>query len=210
MDLHTENIKSLPIWVQLPELDIRFWGNGSLSKVGSCLGIPLKTDKYTKERIMLKYARLLIDIPLDGPFPDYIDFFDEEEKPIKCTHCKMFGYEDTSCKKKKGVRIEWKPVQRETQGETSGVQAVQSTDQQLTNAVEDFTPVLKRDAAKQPTQYTGQATLEITWHPKMYDLQVLHKTYQIMHCYVIQMSTYKKFYITFVYGMNHDHQRQSM
>jgi len=50
----------------------------------------------------------------------------------------------------------------------------------------------------------------IAWHPKMYELQVLHKTDQIMHCYAIQMTTHKKFYITFVYGINHDHHRQSM
>ena len=75
IDLHTENIKSLPIWVQLPELDIRFSGSGSLNKLGSSLGIPLETDKYTKERTMLKYVRLLIDIPLDGPFAERIDFF---------------------------------------------------------------------------------------------------------------------------------------
>ena len=111
MDLHTESIKSLPIWIQLPNLDIKFWGTESLSKIGSTLGIPLKTDRYTRERRMVKYARLLIDMPLDGHFPDYIDFFNEEGipirqqvhyewKPIKCTHCKMFGYEDSHCKKK--------------------------------------------------------------------------------------------------------------
>ncbi|KAJ8421325.1 hypothetical protein Cgig2_020387 [Carnegiea gigantea] len=83
MDLHNENLKSLPIWVQLSKLDIRFWGSGSISKLGSSLGIPLKTDKYTKERTMLKYTRLVIDIPLDGPFPDYIDFFHEEEVLIR-------------------------------------------------------------------------------------------------------------------------------
>ena len=32
---------------------------------------------------MLKYARLLVDIPLDGPFPGYIDFFDDDEVLIR-------------------------------------------------------------------------------------------------------------------------------
>jgi len=115
MDLHTETVKSLSIWFRLPKFDIRFWSSGSLSKIGSSLGIPLKTDKYTKERTVIKYARLLIDIPLKGPFPDYIEFFDEEEvlirqdviyewKPLKCSHYKMFGHEADSCKKRKGVR----------------------------------------------------------------------------------------------------------
>ncbi|KAJ8419812.1 hypothetical protein Cgig2_000653 [Carnegiea gigantea] len=168
MDLHTKCIKSLPIWVQLPELDIRFWGSGSLSKLGSIIRIPLKTDKCTNEKTMLKYARLLIDIFLEGPFPDYIDFFDEEEvlitqkviyewKPIKCTHCHMFGHEAIDCKKRKEVRTEWRPVSRDTQGEATTVQAKLTNDQQTANEGELFTPVPKRDAAKQPRQSAGQA-----------------------------------------------------
>jgi len=46
---------------------------------------------------MLKYARLLIDIPLDSSFPDFIEFFNDNElllrqqvtnewKPVKCIH----------------------------------------------------------------------------------------------------------------------------
>jgi len=118
MDLQTENIKSLPIWVQSPELDIKFWGNDGLSKIGSILGIPLKIDKFTKEKMMIKYARVLIDIPLDGHFPDYIEFFNEEEvlirqqvhyewKPVKCTYGKIFGHEEVNCKNKGGIRTKW-------------------------------------------------------------------------------------------------------
>jgi len=47
MDLHTKTIKSLPIWVQLSGLDIKYWGAQSLSKIESIMGIPLKSDKYT-------------------------------------------------------------------------------------------------------------------------------------------------------------------
>jgi len=66
------------------------------------LGIPLKTDRYTKDRVMIKYARLLVEMPLDGNLPEYIEFANEmdmlirqgvkyEWLPIKCTHCRMFG-----------------------------------------------------------------------------------------------------------------------
>ena len=44
----------------------------------------------------------------------------------------------------------------------------------------------------------------------MYDLQVLNKTNQLIHCLAVLMSTHKRFFITFVYGMNHDNQRQSI
>ncbi|KAJ8419993.1 hypothetical protein Cgig2_031557 [Carnegiea gigantea] len=64
------------------------------------LGIPLKTDKYTKEKSMLKYARLLVEMPLDGNFPEYIEFVNEknvlirqkvkcEWLPLKCSHYRI-------------------------------------------------------------------------------------------------------------------------
>jgi len=89
----------------------------SLSKLGSMLGVPLKTDKFTKEKTMLKYARLLIDMPLDGCFPDYIDFSNEknvlirqrvhyEWKPLKCSQCRMFGHIADQCRRKEPQRRE--------------------------------------------------------------------------------------------------------
>lgn len=92
MDLNTEAISSLPMWVQF------LWGLASLSKIGSILGIPLKTDKYTKEKTFLKYAKVLIDIPLDREFPEYLEFINEhgvltrqsviyEWKPTRCDYC---------------------------------------------------------------------------------------------------------------------------
>jgi len=64
MDINTDAITSLPIWVQLPNLDINYWGMQSLSKIGSILGFPLKTDKYAKDKSMLKYARLMVKMSL--------------------------------------------------------------------------------------------------------------------------------------------------
>ena len=87
MDLQTESIKSLPLWVQLPELDIKYSGLASLSKIGSLIGQPLKTDKYTAEKSRLNCARLLIDVPLEGSFPEYVEFFNEKgllvRQPVK-------------------------------------------------------------------------------------------------------------------------------
>jgi len=121
MDMHTEALKSLPIWVQLPDLDVKYWGLSSLSKICSVQGIPIKTDKYTKEKTWIRYARVLIDIPITGPFSEYIEFFNEHEMLvrqlvkyewllIKCHHCGMFGHEEQVCKNKITPRQEWRPV----------------------------------------------------------------------------------------------------
>lgn len=55
----------------------------SLSKIGSTLGIPIKTNRYTMEKRMLKYVRLLINIQLDAVFPDYIDFVNDQEVIVR-------------------------------------------------------------------------------------------------------------------------------
>ena len=63
------------------------------------LGIPLKTDKYTREKVMLTYARILVEMPLEGNFPDYIEFANEknvlirqkviyESLPLNCFQCR--------------------------------------------------------------------------------------------------------------------------
>ncbi|KAJ8438217.1 hypothetical protein Cgig2_011579 [Carnegiea gigantea] len=83
----------------------------SLSKIGSSLGIPIKTDKYTKEKTMLKYARLLTEIQIKVDFPEFIEFINEhnvvmrqrveyEWEPTRCSHCKMFGHKVEECRKK--------------------------------------------------------------------------------------------------------------
>ncbi|KAJ8426028.1 hypothetical protein Cgig2_015850 [Carnegiea gigantea] len=53
MELQTEAISSLPLWIQLPPPDIKYWGMESLSKIGSLLVIPIKTDRFTKDKLVL-------------------------------------------------------------------------------------------------------------------------------------------------------------
>ncbi|KAJ8432624.1 hypothetical protein Cgig2_033497 [Carnegiea gigantea] len=122
MDLCTKSLKSLPIWIQLPDLDLNYWGLESLSKVSSTLGIPLKTDKYTQEKSKIRYARVLVDMQLDGHFPEFIEFFNEHDilisqqvhyewVPVKCKFCGTYGHVEDVCKKKTITRKEWRVKQ---------------------------------------------------------------------------------------------------
>jgi len=123
LDIQTDRSKTLPLWIRLPHLDMKYWGPESLSKICSVLGVPIKTDRYTKEKSMLRYARVLVDMPIEGPFPTTIDFFNEagiltrqevhyEWLPIKCEHCKLMGHKTEDCRKKCVIRQEWIPVGR--------------------------------------------------------------------------------------------------
>ena len=137
MDLQSETIRSLPLWVQLPALDIKYWGTQSLSKIGSLLGNPIKTDKHTRDKQVIRYARLLIEMPIEGPFPEYIEFFNEDSilvrqpvtyewLPTKCTHCSMLGHTEEVCKKRKDVRTEWRPkAKAQAPAMTTNVQPTQ-------------------------------------------------------------------------------------
>ncbi|KAJ8419951.1 hypothetical protein Cgig2_002969 [Carnegiea gigantea] len=122
--LDTSRISSLTIWVQFPELDVKYWGVESLSKLGSMIGIPLKIDKQTIEKIFFSYASLLIDIPLEGPFMEYVDYINDkgrvtrqrikyEWQLVKCDHCSMYGHIEEDCRKKKVVKQEWRMVNQE-------------------------------------------------------------------------------------------------
>jgi len=110
LDIHTETIVSLPIWVGFPSLELKDSGLKSLSKLGSILGVPLKTDQHTKEKAHLQYARVLIDINLATEFPDYIEFLDDQDvlirqpvtyewKLTRCDHCQMYDHVVGSCRK---------------------------------------------------------------------------------------------------------------
>ncbi|KAJ8427211.1 hypothetical protein Cgig2_015423 [Carnegiea gigantea] len=201
MDLHTESIKSLPLWVQFSDLDIKYWGLESLSKLGSLLGILLKTDMYTKEKSMLRYARLLIEVPMEGPFPEYIEFFNEygtlirqqvifEWKPSKCDHCGMFGHLEDACRKKQ-PRKEWRPINKMHIQNESNVAA--NTDAM---AEDNFISVSRRAAARPPSREQTSMGQQ--------------NSFQLIHGRVRQLHTNNSFIISVVYGMNTITQRQQL
>ncbi|KAJ8435084.1 hypothetical protein Cgig2_033624 [Carnegiea gigantea] len=77
LDMNNENLHSLPLWIRLPNLELKYWGKSSLSKIRSLIGIPIKTYQYTKSRSMIQFARMLIEVPIEGPFPEFVEFFNE-------------------------------------------------------------------------------------------------------------------------------------
>jgi len=49
----------------------------SFSKLGSMIGVNIKTNKHTSNKTMLQYAKVLIEKSLDGDFQDTIDFVND-------------------------------------------------------------------------------------------------------------------------------------
>ncbi|CAK8535762.1 unnamed protein product [Lathyrus sativus] len=128
-----ELLRTLPIWVKLPQLPIVLWGDTSLNKIGSSLGNPIMTDECTANRLRVSYARILVEMDITKELPQTITIADHEGekiqqaieyewRPLFCNKCQKVGH---SCEKPK-VRKQWIPKhvkQPETNVESKKVEA---------------------------------------------------------------------------------------
>ncbi|XP_070009963.1 uncharacterized protein [Nicotiana sylvestris] len=105
-----EIIDNIPLWIRLPGLNVKYWGKQVLAKIVGLVGNPLKVDKITTMKERMKYARVLVEVPINKVFPDTVMFENEhghiveqevdvEWKPILCTKCKYYGHELKECRK---------------------------------------------------------------------------------------------------------------
>ncbi|KAG9137859.1 hypothetical protein Leryth_026732, partial [Lithospermum erythrorhizon] len=58
---------SVPTWVLFHDVPLSVWSESGLSKIASKVGIPMYTDKVTKERTKMSYARCLVDVDVSKP-----------------------------------------------------------------------------------------------------------------------------------------------
>ncbi|XP_058767236.1 uncharacterized protein LOC131640886 [Vicia villosa] len=73
-------LRSIPIWIKLPNLPLPMWGASSLGKIGSAVGIPLFTDECTAEKLRVSYARLLVEVDVTQKLCEEITIRDHEGK----------------------------------------------------------------------------------------------------------------------------------
>ncbi|XP_056698498.1 uncharacterized protein [Spinacia oleracea] len=115
MDMEKEDLKSVPIWIQL-RLNFKYWGEKSMFKIVSQLGTPIKRDSATVSRDKLQFARVLVDMPISKSLPDQISFMNEhneliqvpvtyEWRPTVCTNCKQVGHLTIDCRHAKTKKI---------------------------------------------------------------------------------------------------------
>ncbi|KAM6583735.1 hypothetical protein CsatB_010737 [Cannabis sativa] len=118
LNLQKEDIRIVPIWIQLEDLELKYWGQKSFFKIVGQLGKPILEDAITKERDKLTYPRVLIEVSMQQDFPDLIYFDNEhgnevsvtdkyEWKPIVCKHCQGMGHTSEDCRRKEGKKQEW-------------------------------------------------------------------------------------------------------
>lgn len=102
----------MPIWIRLPELNLRLWDKDAFSAIASVVGMPLKLDEPTAKEIRLSYVRILVEINADADLPEeaYISMHDGDTLmqkieyewiPPRCKACVCFGRTNENCTVKK-------------------------------------------------------------------------------------------------------------
>ncbi|KAL8129707.1 hypothetical protein V2J09_018862 [Rumex salicifolius] len=74
MPLDISCLDNIPIWVTISELDVRFWSEYMLERIGSAIGIPILTDYHSATQGRLSFARVLVEIAPDSVLLDEITF----------------------------------------------------------------------------------------------------------------------------------------
>ncbi|XP_074266555.1 uncharacterized protein LOC141589831 [Silene latifolia] len=101
-------VQSVPVWVKLHKLPLKFWGKG-IAKISGLLGKFVKCDPATEDKVRIGYARLMIDIEFGKPLNDKVNFLDEhgniveieveyEWKPVVCSVCNGVGHDASDCR----------------------------------------------------------------------------------------------------------------
>ncbi|XP_062114111.1 uncharacterized protein LOC133825142 [Humulus lupulus] len=104
-----KSIKSVPVWIRLPDLGLQYWGVNCLSSLFSTIGKTIMIDKITKDRSMIKFACILVEMEIADNLLKFISYFnkkgqimeqiiDYEWLPTKCSNGKKLGHSVTSCK----------------------------------------------------------------------------------------------------------------
>lgn len=116
--MEKDMMRTLPIWIKLPQLPIQFWGKKSLEKIGSMIGKPMFTDECTANKLRVSYARILVEVDITQKMVDVITInkkgqrrqqkIEYEWKPLFCERCQKIGHKcSNSVNTKQGQRKQW-------------------------------------------------------------------------------------------------------
>lgn len=111
LDSAKSKINSVPVWVKLHGLDIKYWSASGLSTIGSLIGVTIMGDMNTQKKTCINFARILVEVQIKHKLKDVVYFqnekgivleqeIDYEWKHVQCRGCNRYGSEEGDCRKK--------------------------------------------------------------------------------------------------------------
>ncbi|XP_074267046.1 uncharacterized protein LOC141590348 [Silene latifolia] len=115
VEIVKHEVKSVPVWVKLHKLPLKFWGKG-LPRISGLIGKFIKCDLATKDKTRIGYARVMIELMIGDPLPDKVKFLDEHgigHATAECRRTKKTQAVVPNTKKPAGKV--WKPKTKSTE-----------------------------------------------------------------------------------------------
>ncbi|XP_062085514.1 uncharacterized protein LOC133791609 [Humulus lupulus] len=217
-------VKLVSVWIRLPNLGLQYWGTKCLSALVSTIGRPMMIDKITKDRSMVKFPRVLVDIEIAEQLPHTISFMNEcgqlmeqtieyEWLPTRCSTCKNLGHIASGCKREQIsvwrakvekpylVEVEEaglisQPAQvKENSCSSAGPKQVWTTPKRVTVSKQ----VIADSQPRKNNQYSDIAKVKVLWAED-----------QLIHCCVKIMGVPQEFFLTIIYGRNSIEERKRL
>ncbi|XP_010694730.1 uncharacterized protein LOC104907492 [Beta vulgaris subsp. vulgaris] len=123
------SIQKVPIWIKLPDLALKYYGEKSLFKIAGLVGHAVQMDKATISKDRLQYARVMVEPQLQQRLPDTILFCNDygrvveqrveyEWRPTLCHKCEGIGHGEEECRKGAQMKkwVQKKPVRVDNEG----------------------------------------------------------------------------------------------
>lgn len=82
-NFNDEVLRTISVWVRLPNLPLYCWTGDSLSKMGSVLGVPICADECITHQLRVSFACLLVEVDVTKPLIHAIPIEDDEGKVVE-------------------------------------------------------------------------------------------------------------------------------
>ncbi|XP_020696497.2 uncharacterized protein LOC110109654 [Dendrobium catenatum] len=104
-----EEFPSIPLWIKIKNFPLSCWTPEGISKIASCVGIPLAVDALTAAKTRLTFARVCVQVCSNSPLPDEIYYTVDGKvfplsvlydwKPTHCSFCNSIMHASIACPK---------------------------------------------------------------------------------------------------------------